>query len=206
VDNNEIWPSRWYYVLAGVIFVAGWVYFGVYLFSNLSGMGKKLQQVVVPGQSDITLREAGHYTIFHEYNSVVGNKIYSTEQKLSGLEVTLASKATGTSVPMRATASTGNYEFDGRAGVAVLEFDIHNPGVYQLSASYPAGHPGPEVVLAVGHNFTMEMVSAVLGSLGIIFSSLAISLFLVIFTVIKRAIAKRRLKVAGQSPITPVKG
>jgi hypothetical protein len=35
-------------------------------------------QVVVPDSSNITLSQPGKYTIFYEYRSVVGNRIYST--------------------------------------------------------------------------------------------------------------------------------
>lgn len=204
MNNGEIRPSRWYYAIAGVIFVGGWVAFGVFLFTNLSGMGNKLQQVVVPGKSEITLLDPGAYTIFHEYKSVVGGKVYSTEQQLSGLEVTLRSKATGARVPLAPATSSSTYEFGSRAGASVFEFNIHDPGVYELSASYSAGQRGPDVVLAVGHDFTMGIMTTVFGSLAIVFGSIAISLALTIYTLIKRSNAIKRLKVGSKSPITPV--
>lgn len=204
MNNGEIRPSRWYYAIAGVIFVGGWVAFGVFLFTNLSGMGSKLQQVVVPGKSEITLPDPGSYTIFHEYKSVVGGKVYSTEQQLSGLEVTLHSKATGVLVPLAPATSNGTYEFGSRAGASVFEFKIPDPGVYELSASYPEGQQGQEVVLAVGHDFTGGLLTTVFGSLAIVFGSMGISLALTIYTLIKRSNAIKRLKAGSKSPITPV--
>ncbi len=45
MDDPKITPSRGYYVLAGVVFVAGWVLFALFLFKSLSGMGAKLNTV-----------------------------------------------------------------------------------------------------------------------------------------------------------------
>jgi hypothetical protein len=193
MNNGEIRPSRWYYAIAGVIFVGGWVAFGVFLFMNLSGMRSKLQQVVVPAKADITLRDAGNYTIFYEYNSVVDNKVYSTAQDLSGLGVTLSSKATGSRVSLTPSTSNSTYEFGSRAGKSVFKFNIHDPGVYELSASYPEGQQGPELVLAVGHDFMVGLLTTIFGSLGIVFGSMGIALAITIVTVIKRSNAKKRL-------------
>jgi len=204
MNNGEIHPSRWYYGIAGVIFVGGWVAFGVFLFMNLSGMGSKLQQVVVPGKTDIALRDAGDYTIFYEYQSVVDNRVYSTAHELSGLGVTLTSKATGSLLSLVPNTSNSTYELGGRAGTSVFEFNIIEPGAYELSASYPKGQVGPEVVLAVGHDFTVGLLTTIFGSLAIAFGSNAISIALTIYTVIKRNKAIKRLKSGDGPPLTPV--
>jgi hypothetical protein len=195
-ENQVVRPSRLLYLLALVIFAAGWVGFGLDMFSGLRGMDDKFQRVVVPGTSVINLREAGDYTIFHEYRSVVGNKIYSTEEQLSGLEVKLGSKTTGAPVPISPSTGSGTYEFGGRAGTAVFSFSIKDPGDYELSASYPQGKEGPDVVLAVTRGFETGLVSTVLGSLGILFTCLLISAALAIYTLVKRYDANKNLKAA----------
>lgn len=53
------------------------------VFSNLNDMAEIPSiQVVVPGSSNITLSQPGKYTIFYEYRSVVGNRIYSTGEEV----------------------------------------------------------------------------------------------------------------------------
>jgi 2',3'-cyclic-nucleotide 2'-phosphodiesterase (5'-nucleotidase family) len=204
MDNDEIRPSRWLYVLAALVFVGGWVGFAVILFMNLWGMEGKLQQVVVPGRTEITLRDAGTYTIFYEHKSVVGNKVYSTAQELSGLECAVISKATGAKVPLSVASMSGNYEFGGRAGTSVFDFNIHDPGVYELSAAYPEGQAGPEVVLAVGHDFTMGLLTTIFGSLAIVFGSMLVSIVIVVVTAVKRSNSKKRLNAGpGTHPHSP---
>lgn len=194
MDNEEIRPSRWFYALAALVFVGGWVGFGVLLFRNLWGLGKNLHQVVVPGRAEITLRDPGTYTIYYEHKSVVGDKVYSTAPELSGLECAVTSKVTGARVPLSAARMSGNYEFDGRAGTSVFDFSIHDPGIYELSAEYSGDETGPEVVLAVGHDFTMGLLTTIFGSLAIVFGSMLVSIVIVVVTIVMRSNAKKRLK------------
>jgi hypothetical protein len=200
MDNEEMGPSRWYYALAMLLFIAGWVGFGVTLFKGLWGMEGKLQQVVVPGRTEITLRDKGTYTIFYEYNSVVGNKIYSTGKDLSGLECTVISKATGARIPLVAATMSGTYELGSRAGKSVFEFNIPNAGLYELSAAYPEGSSGPEVVLAIGHDFATGMLSTIFGSLAIVFGSMFASAAIAGVTAFKRYKAKKQIRVDAVPP------
>lgn len=192
MENSETGPSKGYYALAMLVFIGGWVGFAYVLFSGLWGMEGKLQQVVVPGRTEITLRTAGTYTIFYEYKSVVGNKIYSTSKEMSGLECVVISKTTAARVPLTAATTSGNYEFDGRAGTSAFDFTIHDPGVYELSAAYPEGQSGPEVVLAVGHDFAKGMVTTILGSLAIVFGSMLTSAVIAGVTAFKRYKARKQ--------------
>jgi hypothetical protein len=193
MDDQRIRPSRWYYVCAGVVFVAGWVLMALLLIKYLSGMGAKLQQVVVPGEAEITLREPGEYTIFYEYQSVVGNRVYSTEENLSGLECELVSKAKNSRIALSPSSMNSTYELGGRAGKSVFEFRIIQPGVYELSAGYPEGQPGPKVVLAVGKDFTVRILMSIFGGLALVFGSSGIAVAVVLVTLIKRGKAKKQL-------------
>ncbi len=191
--EEEIRPSRWYYGLAGLVFVAGWVLFALFLFKNLSGLSDKLQQVVVPGNVELTLSQPGKYTIYYEYRSVVGTRIFSTAESLPGLECHLLSKATGSSMPLSPVTASSSYTVGGRSGVAVLDFAIDRAGVYELSAGYPEGREGPEVVLAIGQGFAARIVIAVFGGLAIVFGSMAAAVVIAVITLIKRTKAKREL-------------
>jgi hypothetical protein len=193
MDDMEITPSRKYYVLAGMVFVAGWVLFAWFLVKGLSGMGAKLQQVVAPGETNLTLREPGNYTVFYEYHSVIGDKVYSTEESISGLACTLVSKAKDSKISISPTSSNSTYEFGGRSGRSIFVFRIDQPGVYALSATYPQGQQGPEVVLAVGKDFTTGIFTTVLGALAMLFGSIATAVAITLVTLIKRSKAEKLL-------------
>lgn len=186
MDDQGLSPSRWYYALAGLVFVGGWVLFALFLFKNLSGMGAKLQQVVVPGEADITLREPGQYTIFYEYHSVIGNRVYSTNESLSGLACELVSKTKKSRIALSPSSMDSTYELDGRSGRSVFDFRIDQPGVYELSAGYPEGQPEPQVVLAVGKNFTARLLMTIFGGLALVFGSIGIAVAITLVTLIKR--------------------
>jgi hypothetical protein len=194
MNGQEIRPGRWYYGLAACIFVGGWVAFGIFLWKNLSGIADQLQQVVVPGKTTINLASAGNYTIYHEYESVVGSKIYSSGQTLSGLEVKLSSVATGEEVALARSGADSTYSLGGRSGKAVFDFTIGRPGAYELTAHYPEGEEGPEVVLAVGQGFAGRILTTVFGALGIVFGSMALAVAIAVITAIKRHNAAKRAK------------
>ena len=185
-------PGRWYYGLGGAVLVAGCVYFGVFLWQNISRIGENLTQLVAPGKSQLTLSKPGKYTIFHEYQSVVGNKVYSTSRELSGLECSLVSMSTGAEIALSPSAMNSTYSLRSRSGVSVLDFQIESPGTYELSAQYSGGREGPEVVLAVGQGFAEDIFKTVFGALGILFGSIGLAVAIIVITLIKRDKAKKR--------------
>jgi hypothetical protein len=192
MNGEQVGPSRGYYALAAVVFVGGWVFFGIFLFKNLSGLADQLQQVVVPGKFQLNLPSPGKYTIYYEYESVVGSKVYSTGRNFSGLEVTLAAGATGDQIALSRTSVDSRYSMGGRSGAAVFDFTIDRPGAYELAAHYPEGEEGPEVVLAVGQGFAGRILTTVFGALGIVFGSMALAVALAVITAVRRHNAKKR--------------
>lgn len=192
MNGHETGPTRLYYALAALVFVAGWVLFALFLFKNLSGLSSKLQQVVVPGKAELNLAQAGTYTIYYEYESVVGSKLYSTGRSLSGLECAVTAKATGANVPVSSTTVSSHYSLGSRSGFGVFDFTIDRPGIYVLSAQYAEGHEGPEVVLAVGQGFTTGILTTVFGGLAIVFGSMGLAVALAIYTALKRYQAQKR--------------
>ncbi len=190
---DDIKPSRWYYVLAALIFIAGEAVFFSYIFSNLGGIGEGLTQVVVPGNSDLNLSEAGKYTVFYENESSVNGRIYSTGQDISGLQVEIKNKSTGFKVPLHSPQGSTTYSIGGRTGRSILEFDIVQSGFYELSGWYPNG-AGPEVVLAVGKGlFDNIMSMAVVGIITFFGSALA-ALAIIIIVYRKRKDTERQLE------------
>jgi len=192
MNGQEIRPGRWYYGLAAVVFISGWVLFGLFLYRNLSGISSKLQQVVVPGKTELSLNRPGSYTIYYEQESVVGSKVYSTSRSLSGLECTVTAKATGEEVALSRAAVSSRYSVGGRSGYSVFDFKIDRPGIYEITARYPEGQEGPEVVLAVGQGFTMGVLTTVFGGLAIVFGSIGLAVAIAVYTAVKRHKAMRQ--------------
>ena len=195
MQESKAKPGRGYYWLAGLVFAAGLTAFVWLLFSELSTLGDGLTQVVVPGEQELSLSETGGHTIFHEYQSIVGNKIYSMSQGgLSGLQLTLRSKLTGEEVPLSRSAVNSTYSMGSRAGVSVFDFQLDAAGIYLLSAHYEPGVEGPEAVLSVGHGFEKQLMVTIVSALGIMFGTIGGAAAIVVVTYIKREKALKNLQ------------
>jgi hypothetical protein len=193
MDQPRITPSRWYFALAGAVFVGGWVLFAVFLFEGLSGMEKNLQQALAPGVTDIVLQTPGEYTISYEYHSVFREKVYSTDESISGLECALVSKQSSSRVRLSPSRMNTTYEFGGRAGRSVFNFTVQQPGAYSLTSSYPEGQTGPEIVLAVGKDSTAGLFLTIAEALASVLGSLLIAVTIAVITIVKRNNCKKHL-------------
>ena len=187
--QTKIKPSRWFYLLGIAVFIIGGVLFGLFIFSSLGNFAAESPiQVVVPGRSDIELPETGKYTIFYEYESVVGNRVFSTGEDIPGIEVTLVSKDTGLEIPLFSTALSSTYSIGGRSGIGIFDFSIGRPGIFELSAFYPSGEQSSakNIVLAVIHGFVGKLMGTILWGLAIFFGSAAIGVAIIVITFLKR--------------------
>ncbi len=175
-------PGRGHYGIGCAVWIVGMVLGVVFLLTQITG-GLPQTQVVVPGTHEIYLTKPGKYTVFYEYRSVIDNKIYATGESFSGMSTMLKSKESSREVVLSRPSKSGTYEAGGRAGAAVLEFEIEEPGTYIFAAEYPGGVSGPEVVFAIGQ---FKLLGTILGGLGILFGSFIIGGFIIARAFLKR--------------------
>lgn len=190
----KIKPSRWFYVLGIIIFIIGCVLSGLYAFSSLGNLLTEPPiQVVAPGVSDIELSETGKFTIFYEYRSVVGNRVFATGEDLPGIRVSLVSKDTGLNIPLSRTTMSSTYSIGGRSGIGLFDFSIDKPGTFELAAFYPSGkQTNPKnIVLAVMHGFVEKLMGTILGGLAIFFGSAAVAIAMIVIAFLRRRKTKR---------------
>jgi hypothetical protein len=207
-SSEKLKPSRWFYVIGIVTLIVGPVISSVILFSsvlsNVGNMAAELQstQVVVPGSSDITLQQTGKYTIFYEYRSTIGNRIYSTGEKIPSITVNIVSKDTGGEIPLSGASTNSSYSIGSRSGIGLFDFNINKPGIYELSASYPAVQDQQEgqrqeIVLAVIHSSVIErifgnIIGTVAGAMVIVFVPFPVGVAIIVITFLKRRKARAR--------------
>ncbi len=184
-------PGRWRYVLALAIGVIGLISFGVFLFRGLMELAPGIQ-VVVPGRHEFHLSVPGKYTVFHEHQSVVGGRVYSTGQGLDGLECGLSVADSGTPVQLSQSWMNTTYSLGSRSGESIWDFDVSEPGGYALDCRYAGNGSGSEAVLAIAHGTTQKLLRTVFGGLGILFTSLAAAGILAVLTWSKRQDTTRR--------------
>ena len=204
MSEIAIKPSRGYYVLAALVLAAGLAGAAVFVVRGISDVTDFMEswtQMVVPGQHELTLAEAGEYTVYHEYRSSIEGKVYSMEQgSLPGLECTLLSKASGEQIPLSEATVHSTYSFGSRSGVSVFDFEVSSPGTYVFSAQYSEGQEGPEAVMAVGQGIVKEILVAIFGALVSFFVGIGVAIAITVITCEKRKKARKRLQDAAAAP------
>ncbi|TFG85630.1 MAG: hypothetical protein E4H18_05220 [Hyphomicrobiales bacterium] len=177
-------PGKIWYLAAGLAALAGFVLAGFFGYAKLVDLTRELTQIVVPGEAVLTL-EPGHYTIFHEYQSLVDGRLYSGTD-VSGLQVRVAPADGGEPLALEQPGASSSYELGGRAGRSVLVFEVTQAGQYRLAAGYPQGEEKSQAVLAVGRETTGRILSLVFSVVGIIFLGVAAAVLIAVMTYRRR--------------------
>jgi hypothetical protein len=173
--RNPLW-----FVVAGLIAIAGFVAAGLYLWPRLGSVDAGMIRVVVPGNTTLDLGKAGTYTIFHEKQSVVDGRFYASDT-VSGLRVDVIAEATGTPVRLEPATST-SYSMGSRQGTSIFAFTAQQPGRYRLTTNLAGG----QAVLAIGQGTFGAIFALVGGTIAIAFAGLAIAGIIVAFTLWQR--------------------
>lgn len=186
-------PSALWYLVAAGLLLAGAGAGTAHLVSGLQDLPGRLRQVVVPGETDLELPEAGTYTIYHEHRSAVGGGVYSSGPSLGGLHVEVHEKATGRAVALNAPSGSETYSIGGRAGYAVFKFEVMRPGMYTLWAGYAPRTAAvvppnaPKTVLAVGQGFVWKLLGTIFGTLAFTFGGVALAVIIFVLTYVRRS-------------------
>lgn len=135
--------GRKWYLIAGLLALAGLLGAGFALWQTLTTVGDDLQRAEFPGQNEVFLAEAGTYTIFVEYPAGSG-----LDPAVGSLSVEVISDQ-GDSLDLKNPNGSFTYTLNNRTGEAVLQFEIDEPGTYLIVGDYSDGDSGPSVTLAV---------------------------------------------------------
>jgi hypothetical protein len=160
-EIQPIRPSKMFYAL-GIAFMlvglGGCVYT---VFHGIFHITDKLTQISMPGEKNLVLLPDSTYTIFLERQSVMGGRIYSTEENLTGLTCHVSSLASGNQLRIYRPTGSTTYNVGGRSGRSVLAFDTKEAGTYHFLCDYEPGSTGPQVVLAVGTGIMEDIIRIV---------------------------------------------
>ena len=159
MKTTSIKPSRLSYGLAILIFVSGST-ISTYIFQrHYSSFEKSIQRFVVPGKHSIKFNVPSNYTIFYEYRSVVGDKVFNTSSELKRKIVCQLVDESGTEVHLHRSRYRRKYaSLNGPAGVSLLDFKIQELGTYLLSGSYQDEQEQTDIVLAITTGFTGKTI------------------------------------------------
>ncbi len=165
--------------------VAGTLAGVLVLVNGLSSLDRRFQRFVVPGRVEMQLPEAGTYTLFHEYQSVIDGVVYSTPGGLSGVRFSLREKDGG-EIPLRDLTANSRYSFNGRQGVGMFTFTVEWAGTYILTVAPPDDHEQPPAVISVASGFTATLVVTILKMLGVMLVSIFMGAGLIFYVMMQR--------------------
>jgi hypothetical protein len=188
--------SRAGYVLAAICLLTGVGIAGWFVWTGIGALQAAMTRCVVPGNIDLTLDDPGTYTIFHETESVVDGKLYTTPS-IGGLRITVVG-ADGKMIAVSTPNFSAHYAVGGHTGDAVLVFSIAAQGRYRLSATYPSGQAEPKTVLAVGRGFVGALLRMIFGALAAAFVGFAAALTLALTTYFRR---RRLMHALARNPL-----
>jgi hypothetical protein len=176
-------PGRVWYVVAGLLVVAGLIGAALILWQTIGDLDENLHRLTVPGQSELSLDERGTYTIFIEHASG-----FAIDPAVARLELELVSEQGQPVVLMRPDASF-TYTLGDRTGQAVFQFEVDQPGNFLLAGDYPNGDSGPPVVLAVSKGLGGRLFAGIGGAilLPVLTALLAVAIVVITFLARRRA-------------------
>jgi hypothetical protein len=184
MNIRDVQPSVWYYGLAVLVIIIGFVAFAGYLFSGITSMESGLVQMTAPGNAELDLMDPGEYTIFYESQSYFNGSIYNTAGHIPGLKISVSEKASGQTMATY-TATGTTYSMGSRSGQSIAAFIVERPGIYWINTSYPKA-PGPEVVLAVGKGVVEGIMFLAIEAMLLLFGSIAIAAVITFVTYSRR--------------------
>jgi len=181
--------SPLWFVLAGVIAIAGFVAAGLQVYSGIGAVEGRLMQVVMPGSAVLNLKEPGTYTIYYERQSVVDGRVYAGSG-VGGLRLSMRGPG-GDDVRLVANSGGASYKFGSREGRSIYSFTATTAGEHRITGTLPDGRSEPKVVLAVETGLLGGMARMIGGAIGLAFGGLLIAGILVAVTLWQRHKAKR---------------
>jgi hypothetical protein len=174
--------SPLWFVVAGLIAIAGFGAAGLYLWPRLGSLEAGMIRVVVPGSATIALDKAGTYTIFHEKQSVVDGRYYASDS-VAGLRVELAAEAGGAPLRIIPPVTSTSYSMGGRKGEAIFIFTVDRPGRYRMVTEVTGG----QAVLAIGQGTFGAIFTMIAGAIAIAFAGLALAGIIVALAIWRRS-------------------
>ncbi|HEY4891065.1 MAG TPA: hypothetical protein VII10_05140 [Reyranella sp.] len=184
--------SSVWFVVAGLIAVAGFAGAVIYLVPRLAAADAGMMRVVVPGNALLVFDKPGPYMIYHEKKSTVDGRYYASDN-VDGLSLGLTADATGAQVKLVEPKMATSYSIGNRSGSSIYAFTLDRPGRYRLATNLAGGRADAKAVLAIGQGTVGELFATIFGAIAISFAGLGVAAAIVFTVLWRRSKAARRL-------------
>jgi hypothetical protein len=171
IYENRIRPRKRVYLTAplGLFLLAVLVYYGSSWLS-VEIWDIYYSQLVFPGSYDIDLSEPGGYSIFYEFETIVGDVDYHTPENLEQVSIRVVAQ-TGEEIQIQKQEG-GILEFHDRKIKPLAGFFVFTPGRYRVTATAAMDLGPQKFVLSLGPD--VPVIYSILAAVHSIFTGLLV--------------------------------
>ena len=172
--------NKYYYILSIIIFIAGLIAFGNYVYSRYISLNDLLVQFSIPGKANIDIDTPGMYDIYYE-DDLAKNGI-SFDKIDSGKLLTLnVRNEKGTPMPIQRTGEAKKYNYMGRKGESIYEVNLPRKGVYEFSGVYKGIGEREGIILILDKGFSEKRSKTIVTAQAILLFPIIASLVLFLY-------------------------
>jgi len=189
-------PGKGWYVLAGAIALAGFLA-AAGLIVSLVLKYDEGTQFVAPGRKALDLG-TGRHVVWNDYVTVFEGRTYDSSKNLpEGAQITVTD-GSGASVALRRTSGS-TFKSSGTERVSVLEFEVTQPGRYEVAVRGDF----PPRVFSVGPDLVWIMLCSIVGAIGLVFLGSGAGIGVAAWAFIRREEAREAgVRAVGKAPAT----
>jgi len=185
-------PGSGWYVLAGAL-VLGGVLAAAGMAARLVANWEEGTQFLVPGRAVLDLG-AGNHVVWNDHVTVFEGRSYQSSRTLpGGVRVTVTGSGGG--IALR-SASGATYKGSNTERVAVMQFDIAQPGRYEVAVQ---GDFQPRV-FSVGPDHVSAVLWTVFGAIAVLFLGMGAGIGVAAWAFIRREQAREAAPRAAPAP------
>jgi uncharacterized membrane protein len=176
-------PGKGWYVLAGAVALAGFLAAAALIASLIFHYDEGVQ-FLAPGSKTFDLAK-GRYVVWNDHVTVFEGRSYDSSRTLpDGTRITVTD-ASGATVTLRRTSGS-TFRVGGTERVSVLEFEVTQPGRYEVTVRGDF----PLRVFSVGPNLVWLLLGSIFGAIGLVLLGTGVGVAIAAWAFIRREQAR----------------
>jgi len=169
------------YLLSIIIFIAGFIAFGIYLYRGYLSLNKLLVPIYAPGKTVINTDRGDIYEVYYEGILPDGGNYYTVYP----FTLTVRDDS-GVSMPIRQVQERKKYNYRGRTGKAVYQVNLSRASDYEFSSSINNQSFNKRLTLIFDKGFSEKRSQIIITAQAVLFFPILTSLVLFLYAYSKQ--------------------
>ena len=169
--------TKHYYFLSIIVFIAGLVAFGNYVYSKYVSLNELLVEFTMPGEVNISIDSPGMYDIYYEDDLKKNNAFFYDKNPEKPFSLIVKNNG-GVSMPLQLTEASKKYSYRGRRGESVYEVNLPRAGIYEFIGVINKTEKHEEFTLFLDKGFSESRSRTIVAAQAILLFPIVASLVL----------------------------